>query len=66
MGVWSRWGSAQATATLRAPTSLKRSDSLDRLSALSLQNIREALIRQEDTIIFSLIERAQVNHGPLS
>ena len=26
---------------------------------LSLQNIRSSLIRQEDTIIFSLIERAQ-------
>ena len=27
--------------------------------ALSLNSIREALIRQEDTIIFALIERAQ-------
>ena len=32
---------------------------MDRSSALALNNIREALIRQEDTIIFSLIERSQ-------
>ena len=38
---------------------LSRTDSLDRSSALSLDNIRQALIRQEETIIFSLIERAQ-------
>lgn len=38
---------------------LSRSDSLDRSSALTLDNIRQALIRQEETIIFSLIERAQ-------
>lgn len=31
----------------------------DLSSALSLANIRETLIRLEDTIIFSLIERAQ-------
>ena len=38
---------------------LQRSDSLDHSTALSLDNIRQSLIRQEDTIIFSLIERAQ-------
>ncbi len=38
-----------------------RADSIDRSEALSLDNIRQALIRQEDTIIFSIIERAQVN-----
>ena len=32
-------------------------------TALELQNIREALIRQEDTIIFALIERAQYKHN---
>ena len=32
---------------------------MDRSSALSLSNIRDSLIRQEDTIIFSLIERSQ-------
>ena len=31
----------------------------DLSTALSLANIRQSLIRQEDTIIFSLIERAQ-------
>jgi chorismate mutase len=33
--------------------------SADLSSALSLANIRQTLIRLEDTIIFSLIERAQ-------
>ena len=31
---------------------------------LSLSSIRSALIRQEDTIIFALIERAQFGHNP--
>lgn len=34
-------------------------ESLDLSSQLELNNIRETLIRQEDTIIFSIIERAQ-------
>jgi chorismate mutase len=34
-------------------------ESLDLSSQLELDNIREALIRQEDTIIFCVIERAQ-------
>ena len=33
--------------------------SVDMSDALSLQNIRSSLIRQEDTIIFGMIERAQ-------
>ena len=32
---------------------------IDMSDSLSLANIRSALIRQEDTIIFGLIERAQ-------
>ena len=36
-----------------------KSDLMDKSTALSLANIRGSLIRQEDTIIFSLIERAQ-------
>lgn len=35
------------------------SESVDLSSALELPNVRESLIRQEDTIIFSIIERAQ-------
>lgn len=42
---------------------IDRSDSLDRSTALSLDNIRQSLIRQEETIIFSLIERAQFAHN---
>lgn len=53
--------SAAAASPLLAelPQGLQRSDSLDHSAALSLDNIRQSLIRQEDTIIFSLIERAQ-------
>ena len=32
---------------------------VDESGALSLANVRASLIRQEDTIVFSLIERAQ-------
>lgn len=48
-----------ATTMAGMPPVLQRSESLDYSAALSLDNIRQSLIRQEDTIIFSLIERAQ-------
>jgi chorismate mutase len=32
---------------------------------LSLDSIRNSLIRQEETIIFALIERAQFRHNPI-
>eukprot|EP00887_Chlorella_sp_A99_P000296 scaffold13.g296.t1 len=43
---------------------LQRADSVDSSSALSLSNIRQTLIRLEDTIIFALIERAQFALNP--
>lgn len=52
---------SQATAPHAAPPAALRDDSesVDLSSALELPNVRESLIRQEDTIIFSIIERAQ-------
>ena len=52
-----RWDIGQRAAH----TSLGASalGSVDMSEALSLQNIRSSLIRQEDTIIFGFIERAQ-------
>ncbi|GAB4815345.1 hypothetical protein N2152v2_002391 [Parachlorella kessleri] len=54
---------AQATATPEASVSWSNLQpgalESDLSTALSLANIRQSLIRQEDTIIFSLIERAQ-------
>ena len=58
---------AEATSTLAThlpvtpagQKALRRADSIDQSASLSLDNIRQSLIRQEDTIIFSLIERAQ-------
>lgn len=47
---------AEAPATKADPGAV---DSMDRSTALSLSNIRDTLIRLEDTIIFTLIERAQ-------
>lgn len=43
---------------------LQREASVDRSTTLSLSNIRQTLIRQEDTIIYSIIERAQVCSFP--
>ena len=42
---------------------LERTESVDRSNVLSLDNIRQSLIRQEDSIIFSLIERSQFAHN---
>ncbi|BDA47666.1 Chorismate mutase 1, chloroplastic [Coccomyxa sp. Obi] len=49
----------QMPAGPAGPKTLRRNDSIDQSASLSLDNIRQSLIRQEDTIIFSLIERAQ-------
>lgn len=49
-----------AAAAMPAATASIDSESVDLSSRLELKNIRESLIRQEDTIIFSIIERAQV------
>ena len=38
-------------------------ESVDMSETLSLQNIRSSLIRQEDTIIFGFIERAQFSRN---
>lgn len=45
----------------QASGALHREPSLDRSANLSLSNIRHTLIRQEDTIIYSILERAQVD-----
>ena len=42
---------------------MARQESIDTSTVLSLNNIREQLIRLEDTIIFALIERAQFAHN---
>lgn len=47
-----------------ASGALHREPSLDRSANLSLSNIRHTLIRQEDTIIYSILERAQVDQIP--
>ncbi len=50
-------GATAAAPLTQQPLDQDRSRAMD--NVLSLDNIRESLIRQEDTIIFSLIERAQ-------
>ena len=48
---------AAAVATPTRPPTLS---AVDESGRLTLSNVRRALIRQEDTIVFCLIERAQV------
>lgn len=50
---------SRSVADVSAFAAATAAESLDLSSQLELENIREALIRQEDTIIFSVIERAQ-------
>ncbi len=52
-------GLQQHGGALVLPEPAQPAVQLDRSGALSLDNIRQALIRQEDSIIFSLIERSQ-------
>ena len=57
-----RASAAQETAAAQEPAAAapsKAAAEADLSSALSLANIRQTLIRLEDTIIYSLIERAQ-------
>lgn len=51
--------SPPAAAPASAATPVAATPDADLSSALSLANIRQTLIRLEDTIIFALIERAQ-------
>ena len=59
---------ATSVATQQQPSTevsrvLQRTQSVDRSKVLSLDNIRQSLVRQEDSIIFSLIERSQFAHN---
>lgn len=40
-------------------------DNVKTSDVMSLDSIRSSLIRQEETIIFALIERAQYRHNPI-
>ena len=57
MFIWTQAAKATSAPPKLQPLQNDRSGVMD--DVLSLANIRESLIRQEDTIIFSLIERAQ-------
>lgn len=59
-GVPSTAAGAGATAS---PDTSSMSSSEDKSDRLSLDNVRASLIRQEDSIIFGLIERAQYLHN---
>jgi chorismate mutase len=50
---------SQSVGDVSAFAAATANESLDLSSQLELDNIRDALIRQEDTIIFCVIERAQ-------
>lgn len=52
-----------AVVAQSADVAASTSGDTDRSAALQLDSIRQSLIRQEDTIIFALIERAQFAHN---
>ncbi len=52
-----------ASSSVNGSTSTK--DNLTTSEVMSLESIRNSLIRQEETIIFALIERAQYRHNPI-
>lgn len=55
---FARWGPAP-DFKLRATSAVNGEENLTTLDVLSLDSIRSTLIRQEETVIFALIERAQ-------
>lgn len=77
----SSWSSLQQDATLNgeratitatndgndeaSSASMEEEENIKTIDLLSLQSIRNSLIRQEETIIFALIERAQYRHNPI-
>ena len=54
-----RTPTSQPHAVVAQSAEVAASGDTDRSAALQLDSIRQSLIRQEDTIIFALIERAQ-------
>jgi len=60
---WNRRPSATAATALHNQT--KSSNSVKTVDVLSLESIRSTLIRQEETIIFALIERAQFRRNDI-
>ena len=78
--VWARWGPnhsyhfsrqqhSSLSATTSTTTTVDDSTSTDRhvktVDVLSLNSIRSTLIRQEETIIFAIIERAQFRQNDI-
>ena len=53
----------ELSATSSVAGELRAGEAMAAESKLELSSIRAALIRQEDTIIFALIERAQFAHN---
>ena len=56
---------AAAGDTTTASHAVKDTENIKTMDLLSLQSIRNSLIRQEETIIFALIERAQYRHNAI-
>lgn len=58
-----RWRSRLSASSSSVNGSTK--DNVKTSDVMSLDSIRSSLIRQEETIIFALIERAQYRHNPM-
>ncbi|KAI4354520.1 hypothetical protein L6164_003373 [Bauhinia variegata] len=54
----------RASSSPSLPIRYIRKKRVDQSNTLTLDNIRQSLIRQEDSIIYSLLERAQYSYNP--
>jgi hypothetical protein len=71
-----RWGPTRPSSALESTTNqqqhhetavrhVERNNKIKTCDLLSLDSIRDTLIRQEETIIFALIERSQFRHNEI-
>jgi chorismate mutase len=64
---FAQWGPERRTTRLAMSTDhVKAEEKIKTVDVLSLESIRSTLIRQEETIIFALIERAQFRQNPIA
>jgi chorismate mutase len=66
---FAQWGPERRSTRVSMSThsgSTKAEEKIKTVDVLSLESIRSTLIRQEETIIFALIERAQFRQNPIA
>jgi chorismate mutase len=63
---FAQWGPERRSTRLAMHNGSKAEEKIKTVDVLSLESIRSTLIRQEETIIFALIERAQFRQNPIA